>query len=171
MGRRNYLIEGVSGTGKTSVCNELRRRGFAAINGDRELAYQGDPETGEPVTGIIGLAVHGHHLWDVGQVRAIADDDSDPVTFFCGGSRNVSSFADAFDGIFILTVDPHTLERRLDARDADEWAGAGRLEERALVRQLHAAGTGIPDGVHVDATQPLKMVVNELLQRCGLAQH
>ena len=35
MGKRNYLIEGVSGTGKTSVCQELRRRGYVAINGDR----------------------------------------------------------------------------------------------------------------------------------------
>jgi AAA domain-containing protein len=47
MGKRNYLIEGVSGTGKTSVCQELRRRGCVAINGDRELRYQGDPTTGE----------------------------------------------------------------------------------------------------------------------------
>jgi hypothetical protein len=44
MGIRNYLIEGVSGTGKTSVCDELQRRGYHAIHGDRELAYQGDPE-------------------------------------------------------------------------------------------------------------------------------
>jgi Cdc6-like AAA superfamily ATPase len=43
MGMRNYLIEGVSGTGKTSVCKELQRRGYYAINGDTELAYQGDP--------------------------------------------------------------------------------------------------------------------------------
>ena len=28
MGVRNFLVEGVSGTGKTSVCHELRRRGF-----------------------------------------------------------------------------------------------------------------------------------------------
>ncbi len=28
----NYLIEGVSGTGKTSVCKELQRRGYYAIN-------------------------------------------------------------------------------------------------------------------------------------------
>ena len=52
MGIRNYLIEGVSGTGKTSVCKELKRRGYHAINGDRELAYQGDPETGTPTDGV-----------------------------------------------------------------------------------------------------------------------
>ncbi len=38
MGVRNYLIEGVSGTGKTTVCDELRRRGYHAIHGDRELS-------------------------------------------------------------------------------------------------------------------------------------
>src|SRR5471030_464965 len=68
MGRRNYLIEGVSGTGKTSVCEELRRRGYAAIHGDRELAYQGDPATGEKTEG----RHHEHHIWDVAKVRALA---------------------------------------------------------------------------------------------------
>jgi hypothetical protein len=168
MGRRNYLVEGVSGTGKTAVCNELRRRGFSAVDGDRELTYQGDPETGEPVTGITGPAVHDHHLWDVRAVRAIAADDADQVTFFCGGSRNASSFLDVFDEVFVLTIDADTLERRLDARDDDDWAGPGRLGERALVRRLHAAGTDTPDGVPLDAGQPLGSVVDELLQRCGL---
>jgi hypothetical protein len=48
MGVRNFLIEGRSGSGKTTVCDELLRRGFHAIHGDRVLAYHGDPETGEP---------------------------------------------------------------------------------------------------------------------------
>jgi len=30
MGKRNYLIEGVSGAGKTAVCTELQRRGYQA---------------------------------------------------------------------------------------------------------------------------------------------
>jgi hypothetical protein len=33
---------------KVRVCKELQRRGYFAINGDSELAYQGDPETGKP---------------------------------------------------------------------------------------------------------------------------
>jgi hypothetical protein len=51
MGIRNYLIEGVSGSGQTSICNELRRRGCHSINGDRELPYQGDPRTCKPLYG------------------------------------------------------------------------------------------------------------------------
>jgi predicted ATPase len=39
MGRRNYLIDGVSGASKTAVCTGLQRRGYQAIHGDRELVY------------------------------------------------------------------------------------------------------------------------------------
>lgn len=73
MGVKNYLVEGVSGTGKTSVCDELQRRGYHSIHGDRELAYQGDPKTGEPLDG----PSHEYHIWDINKVRAF------PVLLFC----------------------------------------------------------------------------------------
>lgn len=46
MGIKNYLIEGLSSTGKT-MAEELQRRGYHVVHDDRELAYQGDPKTGE----------------------------------------------------------------------------------------------------------------------------
>src|SRR5258708_2293376 len=52
MGIRNFLIEGVSGAGKTTVAEELQRRGYHVVHGDRELAYYGDPETGDPLDGL-----------------------------------------------------------------------------------------------------------------------
>jgi broad-specificity NMP kinase len=116
MGRRNYLVEGVSGTGKTAVCAELQRRGYDAIHGDRELAYQGDPATGAAVEG----HTHEHHIWDVEKVEALIADQDAAETFLCGGSRNVSKFIGLFDAVFVLTVDLVTLNRRLDGRNSDE---------------------------------------------------
>ena len=73
MGIRNYLVEGVSGTGKTSVCTELQRRGYHAVNGDRELAYQGDQETGLPMDGFTHAHdISAHHIWNVEKVKALA---------------------------------------------------------------------------------------------------
>lgn len=162
MGRRNYLVEGVSGTGKTSVCRELQRRGHHAVNGDTDLAYQGDPETGAP----IDSAVHEHHIWDVDRVRALTADDREPVTFFCGGSRNFAKFIDLFDGVFVLDVDLETLHRRLDQRPPDEWGS--QPSERALVVRLHTTREDVPgDGVVIDATQPLEDVVDEILRHVG----
>ena len=160
MGVKNFLVEGVSGTGKTSVCNELRRRGYQAINGDNELAYQGDPETGDPTNG----HTHEHHLWRVDKVRALVADQDEPVTFFCGGSRNFSTFIDLFDGVFVLQVDRDTLVRRLDERPVDEWGG--RRDERELAMRLHQTGEDVPsDGTPIDATAPLARVVDEIVRQ------
>ena len=163
MGVRNYLVEGVSGTGKTSVCRELVRRGHHAINGDTELAYQGDPETGEALS----TADHEHHVWDIGLVRALVADQREPATFFCGGSRNFSKFLHLFDEVFVLEVDLDTLHRRLDRRPGDEWGG--QPFERSLVVRLHETKEDLPrTGVVVDATAPLDEVVDEILRRAGL---
>ena len=70
MGVRNYLIEGVSSSGKTSVCDELQRRGYHAIHGDRELAYWGDPRTGKPLDD----SAYEHWFWDDGRVRDLVAD-------------------------------------------------------------------------------------------------
>jgi len=161
MGVRNYLIEGVSGTGKTSVCKELQRRGYHAINGDRELAYQGDPETGKPMDGL----THEHHIWHVDKVKALVADQDEAVTFFCGGSRNFRVFVDLFDGVFVLDVDADTLNRRLDERPEDEWGG--RRKERELIARLHQRKEDIPkNGTLIDATAPIARVVDEILRRC-----
>lgn len=172
MGVRNYLIEGVSGTGKTAVCDELRRRGYHAINGDRELSYQGDPETGEPLDSLahehliqdVGFA-HRHHIWDSDKVESLIADQRNPVSFFCGGSRNFHHFIDLFDGVFVLEVDPDTLNGRLAARPEDEWGG--RADERELIMRLHATQEDVPvNAIRIDATASVTQVVDEILSKC-----
>ena len=162
MGKRNYLIEGVSGTGKTSVCHELRRRGYAAINGDRELRYQGDPTTGEK-TDLSPKDRHAQNIWDVEKVSRLAANQDDEATFFCGGSRNFKQFIDLFDEVFILDVDAQTLNERLDNRPDDDW-GKGK-SERELILHLHATKEDLPaNGIVLDATKPLVSVVDEILR-------
>ena len=162
MGVRNYLIEGVSGTGKTTVCTELQRRDYHAIHGDRELRYQGAPETGTP-TDDRALSP----LWDVEKVKAFVANQDEAVTFFCGGSRNFSQFIEWFDGVFILDVDLDTCLRRIDERvavDPTDWGG--KPEEREIIARLHQTKEAIPqNGIIIDATAPLAHVVDEILRQ------
>ena len=161
MGIRNYLIEGVSGTGKTTVCHELQRRGYHAIHGDRELAYQGDPETGTRTDG----ATHEHHIWYVDKVKTLVANQDEAVTFFCGGSRNFSKFIDLFDGVFVLEVDLDTLNQRLDERPENEWGG--KKTERELIVRLHQTKEDIPkNGIIIDTTAPIEHVVDEIVRQC-----
>ena len=161
MGVKNYLIEGVSCAGKTTVCDELLQRGYHAIHGDRELAYRGDPETGEPVAG----SDPGEHIWNVNKVNTLADDHSQPATFFCGGSRNSAHFLHLFDEIFVLEIDLDTLNQRLAARPADEW-GCTVSEGESFARLQHTTKVGLPQkGIIIDATAPLSSVVDSIIAK------
>jgi hypothetical protein len=153
------LIEGVSCSGKTAVCNELQRRGYHAVNGDTELAYQGDPATGAPTEG----HTHEHHVWRVTTVKALVASHATPLTFLCGGSRNFPEFVHLLDGVFVLDIDANTLIRRLDERPEDEWGA--RPAERELILRLHRTKGDRPDGILIDATQPLASVVDDILRR------
>jgi dephospho-CoA kinase len=166
LGRRNYLIEGLSGTGKTSVGEELERRGHHVVHGDRELAYRGDPETGQPVEGF----GHEHHIWDVEKVRSLVADQSHAATFFCGGSRNFSKFIDLFDAVFVLEVDVETLHRRLDERPDEEWGGGVPVQRERIV-QWHQTKADVPtDAIVIDATVRIEHVVSEILRQCELPE-
>ena len=167
MGRRNYLIEGVSGAGKTAVCAELRRRGYQAIHGDRELVYRGDPETGLPMapetSTPTAIWMSEHQIWDVEKVQAYVADRKEAV---CDGSRNFAKFIDLFDGVFVLEVDRDTMNRRIDERVAlDPTDFGGKPEERELAVRLHQTKEDIPkNGIIIDATAPLARVVDEILR-------
>lgn len=171
MGRRNYLISGVSGAGKTAVCTELQRRGYQAIHGDRELAYQGDPDTGQPTDGLkhehSAIFISEHHIWDVEKVKAIVANQEEAVTFFCGGSRNTSKSIALFDGVFVLEVDLDTSLRRIAERvalDPTDWGGTP-AEREITVRMYHSKEELPQNGTIIDATAPLARVVDEILRQ------
>jgi broad-specificity NMP kinase len=159
MAKRNYLVEGGSGTGKSSVCRELRRRGYKAIDGDNELAYQGDPETGKRTD---GPPAYEHHIWDVDRVREIAASTVDEVAVFCGGSRNFNKFLDVFDKVIVLDVDTETLKQRLASRDADDWGGND--EQKEFILRLNGTKEGIPEGMVIDTARPLNEVVDAIVK-------
>lgn len=175
MGLKNYLIEGISGAGKTSVAEELERRGYQVIHGDRALAYPGDPETGVALEGPSERVTdqvrwrHEHWIWDVNAVKTLIADQGSAQTFFCGGARNHRHFLHLFDGVFVLDIDAETLNLRLSRRAEDEFGG--KPEERQLIARLHATKEDLPiAAVSIDATMPVTRVVDEILLKCGEAE-
>ncbi len=71
MAKTNYLVEDLSGTGKSSVYDELTRRGYAALSTDRTWAYHADP--------VIALAggQSRHDNWKWDKAKAIEALESD----------------------------------------------------------------------------------------------
>jgi len=162
MAKRNYLVEGLSGAGKSSVYEELVRRGYTAISTDRAWSYSADPDTGVPGGPI------GHDTWMWGQHKAVSElERPEPdVLFVCGSSRNRDHFLPYFTKIFNLRIDDDTMRRRLEQRTEDDWSlGQEGVE---LMLELNRSDEGPAGAIDVDATQALNQVVDELLRLAGV---
>jgi hypothetical protein len=158
MAKRNYLVEGLSGAGKSSVYEELLRRGYKAINADRAWAHHVDPDTGLPG----GPFSHDTWMWDHPKAVSELASPEPEVLFVCGSSRNRDHFLPYFTKVFNLRIDDDTMRRRLEARTADDWPLGHEGVE--LMLALNRSDDGPAGAIDVDATQPLDHVVDEVLR-------
>lgn len=132
MAKRNYLVEGLSGVGKSWVYEELIRRGYRAISADRAWAYNADPETGMP-GGPVG---HDSWVWErSAAVRELARPEPE-VLFVCGSNRNSDQFLPYFTKVFNLQIDV----TRCVTDSKREPTTIGRLAKRELSSCLNSIG-------------------------------
>jgi hypothetical protein len=162
MAKRNYLVEGLSGVGKSLVYEELIRRGYTAISADRAWAYNADPETGMP-GGPVG---HDSWVWERSAAVSELASPKPEVLFVCGSSRNSDQFLPYFTKVFNLRIDDDTMRRRLEARTDNDWPlGEEGVE---LMLELNRTGEKLNGAIDVDATRPVDQVVDELLRLADL---
>ncbi|OHA62249.1 MAG: hypothetical protein A2748_01400 [Candidatus Wildermuthbacteria bacterium RIFCSPHIGHO2_01_FULL_45_20] len=160
MAMNNYLIEGLSGTGKSSVCKELQKMGYRAIDADQSFSYFKDPKTELPTQKINQFYL----TWDTKKVEEALAHTTEP-TFVCGGLVDMEKFMPYFKQIFILRVDNETLRKRLLTRKNNDF---GKYPED-LQRQLEW-NKGVEEyakqkgATLIDATKPLSQVAQEILK-------
>jgi hypothetical protein len=143
MAQRNFLVEGLSGAGKSSVYEELIQRGYKAVTTDRAWKYRND-------------------LWDEQKALSELENPEPDVLFVCGSSRNRDRFLPYFAEVFNLRIDDDTMRRRLHERTNNDFGK--RPEELELMLTLNRSGARPAGAIDIDATQPLRRVVDELLR-------
>jgi thymidylate kinase len=170
------LIAGISGAGKSSVCVELRRRGYEAHDVDLDgNAVWIDRESGQvypgnAYQGAESIAWFEKHDWCVvpEKVAALAQQAADRLIFLCDMTKNEHEVAHLFAHVVYLSIDAQEVRRRVASRTTNDF---GRTEhEMAAIldwldfaeREHREAGAVI-----IDATQPLTRVVDDVLRAVG----
>lgn len=155
MAKRNFLVDGLSGVGKSAVYEELVRRGHTAVTADRVWGYHEG-----------GRVAHDTWLWEEDKAVGELTKPEPEVLFICGSSRNSERFLPYFAKVFNLRIDEDTMRRRLEARTDDDWPLGGEGVE--LMLGLNRKGEKLPGSIDVDATRPIDHIVDEILRLAEL---
>ena len=147
------LLTGMSGTGKSTVVAELRRRGYQAYDAD-------DDGFSEP-------RVQGRWGWRTDLVRQLLDVSPDDVIFFAGCSEEQAELE--FDSRVLLTAPPAVLCSRLQLRASKDYGRAPAqlaqvLHDLAEIEPLLRVSADLV----VDTTRAVTDIVDLILDTLGL---
>ena len=169
-----YHITGVSGTGKSTICNELKKRGYEAYDiDDGSYAKWVDKATGEVVEfpGEDSVDMHEwfkDYRWSIDEdavadLHQRAETAGNPI-YLCGSAVGDGEVRHYFSKIFALLIDAETLRHRLmhrttnefgktsdELREVIEWHGRFEEKQRAL------------GSVMIDATQSVGTIVHQIV--------
>ncbi len=163
-------ITGISGAGKSTVCELLHDRGYVALDADEGFSRWIDRETGEIVHDPPHPVPAGwldRFGWFIvrEKVAELANESPSRTTFLCGSVENEADVLDLFARTVCLVIDDDTLRHRLMTRTSNAF---GRHPE-----ELAAALWWNPrmrsryerlGAVIVDATRPIAEVADAVLE-------
>ena len=167
-------VAGVSGAGKSSVCEVLKAQGHIAVDTDWEgysrwvHRVSGEPVLDPPYPVPPGwLDGFG---WKVRPeaVAALAGELAPGVGFLCGGFENAGEVWQFFDRVVCLAIDEATLRYRLANRTTNHFGKHPEELRAALDRSREAEDQYRSLGATIiDATQPLEVVVAQVVSSAG----
>ena len=156
------LVTGMSGTGKSTVIEELAARGYKAIDTDDDglselVSVPDDVPT--------GLDPGQDWVWREDRIQELLSTDDADVLFLGGCSPNQGQFYPRFDHIVLLTAPAHVIVERLVTRTNNPYGKRPEDVARVLdllhtVEPLLRRGAGTV----IDTTIPLTQVVEQVLQ-------
>ncbi len=169
---KSILITGVAGSGKSAVCNELKKLGYKAygiedIDGlftmvDKttgKIVYDHDNEDLESVK---------QHDWicDKNKLQRLVCNNPKGIVFYCGIASNLDDLLPLFDKIFLLKVSPKILRERLGTRKSKDFGRTSEVQKWMLSWKkwwedhMHEKGAII-----INANRDLQEIATDIIEK------
>ena len=143
------LLTGMSGTGKSTITQELVRRGYRAIDADDGWTLP-QPD--------------GTLRWDESAVTHLLETDEGGVLFFAGCEENMVELLPRFDIVVLLSAPRDVIVQRIRTRTNNDFGKDAAELQRILddVDEIEPRLRAIADH-EVDTTNSIHQVVASVL--------
>lgn len=163
---KRYYITGVCGTGKSTIAEELNKRGIFAVDLDLLCSWKNN-ETKEPTEKQIGGDFLEANDWycDIPKLKDILNKDT-AVAFVVGVAANQDEFLDMFDKIFLLQCSPETFIKRIDSRTNNDFGKHPIEKEHVLNWYTELEANMLAKGaISINTEAPVGEVVDAILSK------
>lgn len=166
-----FLITGLPGTGKSTICEELKTQGYEAYDGDYDhLAKWYNNITGEPVQEGKDhertpefLQNHSRNI-SRQRVEDLASQAQSKIIFLCADPENEDELIDLFEKVFALVVDEDVRQERLATRTNNKWGKLPHEIAYDLAIKPIAYSRYKKDRYHIlDASQTPRLITNRMI--------
>ena len=169
--KKRYYITGVSGTGKTSIAEELNNRGLYAIDQDSKVfglcswKHNQTKESAQFEYGIGKEFLEANDWYcDIEKLKGLLDTAPD-IAFVCGVTANQDEYLNLFDTVFVLQCPSEVFSKRIDERENNQF-GKHPSEKEHLLGWYQELEQGLisKGAIVVNCDNPVNVVVDEILK-------
>ena len=162
---KRILLTGMSGTGKSTIIDELAARGYKAVDADCDEFSEWVEFIGDSGTLESPVEVDRDWVWREDRIQDLLSTEDTDVLFLSGCAENMPKFLPQFDHVVLLSAPADVIVERLRTRTnnlygkhPDEIARVLGLVERVEPLLRRAAGH------EIDTSACLEDVVATLLR-------
>ena len=131
---KRILLTGMSGTGKSTVINELAARGYKAVDADCDEFSEWVECTGDAGPFESPVEVDRDWVWREDRIQDLLSTEDTDVLFLSGCAENMRKFLPQFDHVVLLSAPADVIVERLGARTNNRYGK--RPDEVARVLSL-----------------------------------
>lgn len=168
---KTYYITGISGTGKSTVIEELSKRGYSTIDIDdvEGLCHWVNKSSGELADYYTGVGADwlSQHEWicDKTILKKELLSKKSEIVFVCGLADNKTKILPLFQKVFLLQADEDTITKRLTSSGRAHDFGFHEADRKYIfsIAKDFETQSVKAGAIPINTNQPAAQVINTIL--------
>ncbi len=170
--KRSILITGIAGSGKSTVCDELKKLGHKAYDIERieGLFMMVSRKTKKKFENYdnanFKMVKQADWLCDKKKLEQLMQKDSKRTVFYCGTADNLDDLLPLFDKIFLLKASQKELRKRLSTRTSNDFGRTAEVQRWIFSRKKQWEDNVREKGaIVIDANRKLSKIVRDIIKK------